>query len=364
MRGNPAPDRLSKRRVSMLHEVFQYNLNLLPSLAMLIETGSVSEAARRMHVTQSTMSRNLALLRDSLNDPILVRSGNATTATPMARRILPRLLLLLGEAGSIFENPFFEPATCMRHFRVSASYTYTSNVLTDILKKVHAEAPLMTLATLINTNSTIDRLTAGDIDIYVGFFEDVSDLLDFGEMFVDQMYIVTRKDHPLASVPMDKAADLEKLLEYRYIQLSGSALPSNKSMKMDRYFSRKSFPWLTTTIPDTVFESLLHSDAFSFVTGTEFWLSKKLDALSCRPCPEPILFSNKIIWPAFASSSRSHRWLREIMLEMTSQVLDKKDFPKNVDSAVVRSLEACGRMPRVLPSTLFYIRERRLAELV
>lgn len=348
----------------MFTEVFQFNLNLLPSLAMLIETGSVSEAARRMHVTQSTMSRNLALLRDALNDPILVRSGNSTIITPTARQIMPRLLLLLGEAGCIFENPFFDSTTCKKHFRISASYTYTSHVLTELLGMIYREAPLMTLGTDVNTNSSIDLLAAGDLDIYVGFFEDTSEHLNYGEMFVDQMYIVTRKDHPLASVPLDEKTDLEKFLDYPYIQLAGSALPSRKSKKIDRFFRKKSLPWLSTTIASTVFEGILRFNAFSFVTGTEFWMFGQLDELSCRPLPEPVLFSNKIIWPVFLDSSRSHRWVREIMLEATPNILDKKNFPKNVDKVVERSLAACGREPSVLPSTLFRIRESDKAKLI
>lgn len=334
----------------MLEDVIQHNLNLLPALALLIETKSVSEAARRMHITQSAMSRNLSLLRDALNDPILVRSGNITIVTPTAQQMLAALQVILGEASSIFENPFFEPGECTRNFRISASYTYTFHVLTEVLKVVHSMAPKMTLATMVNTNTTAEMLTTGNIDIYVGFLEDMPDSLNYGEMFTDQMYIVMRKDHPLARVPLD---DLALLLDYPYIQLSGSALPNRKSHKLDKLFSRSGSPWLATTIPRTAFDVICRSDAFSFMTATEFAWSPELNELSCRPLPDPIRFSNKIIWPVFSDSSRSHRWLRERMITLTPRIMEKSSYCRNIDAAVCRSLAACGRQPDSLPSKLF-----------
>ena len=337
----------------MAEHILQQNLNLLPSLAMLIETASVSEAARRMHITQSSMSRNLALLREALNDPILSQSGRKVTVTPTAQRLMPSLQLILGEASAVFENPSFEPADCTRHFRISASYTYTFHVLTGILRVVNKQAPRISLATLVNTNTTFEMLGSGEIDIYVGFLEDMPDTLRFGEMFVDQMYVVMRKDHPLAGVPLD---DLSPLLDYPYIQLSGSALPNHAAIRTDEYFSRSTHPWITTTIPRTVFDVILRTDAFSFMTATEFVWSPELDELSCRPLPSPIRYSNKIIWPAFLESSRSHRWLREQMIELTPRILEASGYCTNLDSAVARSMDSCGRPLEAPPSRLFYMK--------
>ena len=51
------------------------DLNLIRALALLLETRSVTAAARRAGVTQSAMSRTLGRLRDAFADPLLVRTG-------------------------------------------------------------------------------------------------------------------------------------------------------------------------------------------------------------------------------------------------------------------------------------------------
>ncbi len=49
--------------------VNQLNLNLLRSLHALLACTNVTRAADRLNLTQSAMSRNLALLREHLGDP-------------------------------------------------------------------------------------------------------------------------------------------------------------------------------------------------------------------------------------------------------------------------------------------------------
>lgn len=56
----------------------------LVALNALLEEGSVTRAAQRLHITQSSMSHRLALLREMLGDPLLVRVGAALVPTPRA----------------------------------------------------------------------------------------------------------------------------------------------------------------------------------------------------------------------------------------------------------------------------------------
>lgn len=56
----------------------------LVALNALLEEGSVTRAARRLHITQSSMSHRLALLREMLGDPLFVRVGAALVPTARA----------------------------------------------------------------------------------------------------------------------------------------------------------------------------------------------------------------------------------------------------------------------------------------
>ncbi len=84
------------------------DLNLLKTLAILLEERSVARTAERLHVTASAVSHALARLRRLLGDPLLVRAGNALTPTARARaiegpllRLLPQLGLTLGDSRAV-----------------------------------------------------------------------------------------------------------------------------------------------------------------------------------------------------------------------------------------------------------------------
>lgn len=58
-----------------LEEVYRRDLNLLIALKVLLEENSVSQAAVRLNLSQSAMSRVLGRLRDLLGDPLFTRQG-------------------------------------------------------------------------------------------------------------------------------------------------------------------------------------------------------------------------------------------------------------------------------------------------
>jgi DNA-binding transcriptional LysR family regulator len=56
-------------------------------LAAMLESNSVSEAARRLDSTQPSMSRMLDRLRDDLGDPLLIKSAHKMLPTRRAQDI-------------------------------------------------------------------------------------------------------------------------------------------------------------------------------------------------------------------------------------------------------------------------------------
>src|SRR5215475_13916458 len=56
-----------------MHGMQSADANLLLALDALLRDGSVTAAARRMHITPPAMSHTLARLREALGDPLRVR---------------------------------------------------------------------------------------------------------------------------------------------------------------------------------------------------------------------------------------------------------------------------------------------------
>jgi len=86
------------------------DLNLLVSLHALLRFRSVTAAARHLGLTQSTVSHQLAKLRELLDDPLLIRRGSDMEPTPRATALASRLGRALKDVHDlVFEMPRFEP---------------------------------------------------------------------------------------------------------------------------------------------------------------------------------------------------------------------------------------------------------------
>ncbi len=82
----------------------QLDLNLLVALDALLSACSVTEAARRMHLSTPAMSHTLARIRDMLGDPILVRAGRKLVPTPRALTLMQPVSQLLAQANALVAN--------------------------------------------------------------------------------------------------------------------------------------------------------------------------------------------------------------------------------------------------------------------
>jgi len=89
-----------------MHEIDlkSIDLNLLVILDVLLEERSVSKAAHRIGRTQSATSHALGRLRETLNDPLLVRVGSDMVPTPRAERLKADLRRVLRSLRRVLEG--------------------------------------------------------------------------------------------------------------------------------------------------------------------------------------------------------------------------------------------------------------------
>ena len=74
------------------------DLNLLVALEALIECRSTTETARRLNLSQPTISAALGRLRDYFDDELLVNVGRDMVPTPKAEELSPAITELLNVA--------------------------------------------------------------------------------------------------------------------------------------------------------------------------------------------------------------------------------------------------------------------------
>ena len=119
-----------------------FDLNLLVALDALLAEKSVTNAGRRVHLSQSAMSGVLARLRQALNDKLLVASRSGMTLTPLAESLVEPVRSILEQVHrTIIVNVPFDPATSRRVLTLAASDYAVTVLLTDALRQINKDAP-------------------------------------------------------------------------------------------------------------------------------------------------------------------------------------------------------------------------------
>jgi len=183
------------------------DLNLLVALDVLLALKHVTQAADRLGVTQSAMSHTLRRLRDTFDDPLLVRVGAGMVPTPFAERLAPRLRgALSGLARALHTPDPFAPSTSERTFRFASPDLFDALVLPLLLRRWSTTAPSVGVTVAPGLGGLAERLASGALDVaiapvLVGVDDDpmapplASDLRT-RRLLRDRFVAFVRKGHP------------------------------------------------------------------------------------------------------------------------------------------------------------------------
>ncbi|MFY0641650.1 MAG: LysR family transcriptional regulator [Bermanella sp.] len=95
------------------------DLNLLPIFEAVMETRQFSKAAERLAMSQPAMSAAVQRLRDTLNDPLFVRTSKGVVPTPKAQEIYQDIQGALSQLRQgLSQQRGFDPAAQAHSFRI------------------------------------------------------------------------------------------------------------------------------------------------------------------------------------------------------------------------------------------------------
>lgn len=286
----------------------QLNWNLLKALYALLTCANVTRAAAQMHLTQSAMSRNLALLRTHLGDPLLVREGSRYLLTDRARQILPRLQGLMGDIEAILSQERFDPAECSRSFVIASSDYVAQYIFPGIVDSVRQAAPGVRLHYRMMEPHMLENLGTLPVDIVATLVPDPPENLYGTHMGSDHPVCVMADDHPLAGGEVT----LDSLLGYPHLRVTGGG---DKDSFLDRWLAKHECRReVAVTVP-------FFSSAFSILSRSRMLLTIPLHiavnarrhfpiTYSALPVPVP-REQYYILWHAIHHNDPAHRWLRE-----------------------------------------------------
>ncbi|MDV3124459.1 LysR family transcriptional regulator [Mycobacterium sp. 21AC1] len=202
----------------------QLDLNLLLALDALLDERSVGGAAQRLHTSAPAMSRTLARLRRTLDDPVLVRAGRTMVPTPRALAMQGAVHDIVAQARAVFTPPDTpNPASLQRSFSIQVGEGLFSTIGSRLLTRIRTEAPGVTVKFVGESHEDTQSLRDGSVDIEIGQIRrtEPETLI---EHVLDETWVgVVRSGHQLAGkrVTLKQFAAAEHLVFSRRGRLRG-----------------------------------------------------------------------------------------------------------------------------------------------
>jgi DNA-binding transcriptional LysR family regulator len=142
------------------------DLNLARVFVTIYETGSVSGAAKRLNISQPSVSYALSRLRHLLGEPLFTRSRAGMTPTVFGAQLYRKFRAAVGEIeDAIASTRSFDPLSSTRRFRLALSDSGEATLLPQILKTLGTLAPNVELDVIeVDIGKLDEWLKAGRID--------------------------------------------------------------------------------------------------------------------------------------------------------------------------------------------------------
>jgi len=177
--------------------VTNIDLKLLAVIGELHRTRSVSQAAERLELSQSTISMSLAKLRKHFNDPLFVRTSSGMEPTPHATE----LIFMLQKAETLLQSALdhhvvFDPMASERVFRLQSTDIAQVTLLPKLMQRLKKVAPSVGIYLGRICPDTPKLLESGELDLAVGFILPMGAGFCQQRLFKERFVCAVRKDHP------------------------------------------------------------------------------------------------------------------------------------------------------------------------
>jgi len=196
-------------------------------------TGSISEAARQVFVTQPTLTEAIRALEEELRVAIFTRSSRGVSVTREGEEFLASARQILDDAARIQEK-YTGKAVRRPQFAVSCQhYAFAVEAFMDVVKTCEADRYDFTLRETV-TSEIIDDVARHRSEIGILYLSRRNERaimkilhreeLSFEELFVAKPHVFLGKRHPLAKKKVLKPHELDDYPYLTYEQGQENAL--------------------------------------------------------------------------------------------------------------------------------------------
>ncbi|WP_350019320.1 LysR family transcriptional regulator [Rhizobium sp. ZPR4] len=295
------------------------DLNLLVALDVLLAEGSVTEAAKRLGLSPSAMSRTLSRLRAVTGDPLLVRAGRSLVPTRFAETLQDRVHAVTQDARAILRPAAageLDVTTLDTTFSIRVSEAFLELLSAPLVAAITQAAPHVRVRFALKQDKEPHMLREGLIDLEIGVLGVPAPELRTRLLLRDRLVGVARKGHPLltgGAITAKRYAACAHIAASRrgeFAEVVDEAL-DRKGLKREIRVVVPGFP-----------------DAMRIAASTDFIAAVPLSCLGKSKLNEPVgefgVRSFELpfetpeiliaaIWHPRVDADPAHRWLRNII---------------------------------------------------
>jgi DNA-binding transcriptional LysR family regulator len=140
------------------------DIGLLRAFTAVVETGSVTEAAGTLSLTQAAVSQQIKRLEELFGKPMFVRTQRKLVLSPDGERLLPyaqRLIALNDETWRAMAAPSFDGEV-----RLGVPYDLVARFLPRVLRRFDKRFPNVRVSLMTSTSRLLlEALSRGELDL-------------------------------------------------------------------------------------------------------------------------------------------------------------------------------------------------------
>lgn len=195
----------------------ELDARLLRTFVTIVDVRSFTRAGRRLGLSQSAISQQIAAQERQLGVKLLVRSGTGVRPTPAGELLLHYARQILAKVDEAQRMLTVYDATGASVLRIGAGGAACEHLLPPILQAFHEEFPRVELRVLSGPSPrSIERLLEGDLDAALLSLPVTDPKLRVFEIGRDELVVITAPSHELAARKRLEVAELagQPLLVY------------------------------------------------------------------------------------------------------------------------------------------------------
>jgi len=194
-------------------------LRQLRAFVALTQTGSFTDAAARLHVTQSALSGLIKELEQTLGVQVVNRSTRKVELAEVGREFYPLAARLLQDLDGALVTIADMKALKRGLVRIAAPQLMSASVLPEVIAGFKREYPDIEIRLLdCMVENVLPKVHSGEVDFAVGPERESSADIEAKTLFEIPFVVVFRADHPLNK---KKRVTWDDALRYPVVALKG-----------------------------------------------------------------------------------------------------------------------------------------------